>query len=214
MEAAARRQLAPSVAAVGFWREMRRASVVLVVLCLVAVACSEPPKPETATKPPEPKYPVDATAAVEAVLGTESEILVLGDLAHTGEEQVLAVNRLKKAPTDAAPGILLTRAALLAKQEGKWREIFRCDDHLKNPKGFLAATPIAPVSGWRLQYEQSGEKGLIMYFTPLAQPAGGYKLTIGVRWNPKVKRYQSLDRNFENFLGETPVLEVPSVGLR
>jgi hypothetical protein len=50
-----------------------------------------------------------------------------------------------------------------------------------------------------------------MYFTPLDKPAGGYVQTIGVKWNPKMKRYQSLDRNYEQFLGETNSLEMPEM---
>lgn len=183
-------------------------------LVLFAVGCSEAPKPEAAAKPPEPKYPAEIESAVETVLGSEAEILLVGDFALNGEEQVLAINRVKGQQKITAPGTLLTRAALLAKEGGKWRELLRCDEHLKNPKGFLAATPISPVNGWRLQYEQDKEKGLILYFTPLAQPAGGYILTIGVRWNPEVKRYQSLDRDYKTFLGETPVLETPNGRLR
>ena len=36
---------------------------------------------------------------------------------------------------------------------------------------------------------------------------------IGVRWNPKLKRYQSLDRFYNNFLGERASLEAPRVNL-
>ena len=193
---------------------MKKTTILIALLCLMAAACTEPPKTEVLVKPLAPKYSPEVTSAVEAVLGSEADILLVGDLARTGQEQVLAVNRLKATPNTTVPGTLLTRAALLGKEEGKWREIFRCDEHLKNTKGYLAATPIAPVSGWRLQYEQSAEKGLMMYFTPLAQPPGGYILTIGVRWNPAVKRYQSLDRTYENFLGETSVLETPTGHLR
>jgi len=94
----------------------------------------------------------------------------------------------------------------VSKEGMRWRELFRCDEHLKNPKGYLGGTPIAGVNGWRLQYEQSPEKGLTMYFTPLEQPAGGYIQTVGVRWDPKAKQYRSLDRNFEKFLAEVPML--------
>jgi hypothetical protein len=193
---------------------MKKTTILTLVLCALALGCGEPPKPETPQKPPEPKYSPEVTGAAETVLGDEAEILLVGDLARTGQEHVLAINRLKATPKTTVPGTLLTRAAILTKEGGKWKEIFRCDEHLKNPKGYLVATPIAPVSGWRLQFEQHADKGLVMYFTPLAQPVGGYILTIGVRWNPKAKRYQSLDRNYENFLGETPVLETPSGGLR
>ncbi len=180
------------------------------VLALTFVACSTAPESERPAKPAEPEKPVpppEIQAAAEEVLGSEAEVLVWGDLARTGKRQALAINRVKKPPEGAVPGTLITRAAVLEFAGGNWREIFRCDQHLRNEKGYLGGTPVAPVSGWRLQYEQSDEKGLAMYFTPLNAPPGGYLQTIGVRWNPKAGRYQALDRNFENFQGENPTLE-------
>lgn len=189
------------------------------ILCVAGAGagCVQAPRPEqppAAQKPAAPTIPPEIQGAAEAVLGLEVEVLVHGDLARNGNEQALGVNRLKRTPAGAVPGVLLTRAALVEKEGGKWKEVFRCDEHLKNPRGFLAATPISPVAGWRLQYEQSAEKGLVMYFTPLEQPAGGYVQTIGVRWNPRAKRYQSLDRSYERFLGEVPALETLQFDLR
>jgi len=148
-----------------------------------------------------PSQPVEAPAKPPA-------------LVRTAQEQVLAVNRLPKTPAGTVPGILVTRAVVAENDGGKWKEVFRCDEHLKNPEGFLSGTPLAPVTGWRLQYEQNAEKGLLLFFTPLEQPRGGHVPAIGVRWNPKVKRYQSLDRNFEQFLGELPALERPTSRLK
>jgi len=48
---------------------------------------------------------------------------------------------------------------------------------------------LAPVTGWRLQFEQNAEKGLQLYFTPLQGTADSHVLPIGVRWNPATKRY-------------------------
>lgn len=154
----------------------------------------------------------DVQQVASYALGSEAEVIVYGDLARTGKQQILVINRLKKTPDTKAPGTLLTRAAIVENDGGAWKQIFLCDEHLKNPKGFLGSTPIAPVAGWRLQYEQHPDVGLVMYFTPLDKPAGGYVQTIGVKWNPAEKRYESLDRNFEHFLGETPSLEVPELG--
>jgi len=188
--------------------------VAVPLVCALAVGCGEitqTKRQEGQQKPADPTIPLEITAVAERVLGTEAEVLAFGDLAGTGSEQVLVVNRLKKTPSGMVPGILVTRGAVVSQEGGKWQELFRCDEHLKNPNGYLLGAPTAPVSGWRLQYEQSPEKGLVMYFTPLQQPAGGYIQTTGVRWNPKAKRYQSLDHNFEQFLGEVPALEeVPS----
>lgn len=190
---------------------MQRLSNLLILAAVVVIlaACGEAPKstePAAQQTPAAPAVPAEVEAAVKSVLGSEAEVLLWGDLALTGNQQVLAINRLKTTPKTAVPGILLVRAALVSKEGMQWRELFRCDEHLKNPKGYLGGTPIAGVHGWRLQYEQSPEKGLTMYFTPLEKPAGGYIQTLGVRWDPKAKQYRSMDRNFEKFLPEVQML--------
>ena len=179
------------------------------VLVWGAGCSGEPPAkaPEIAQKAAEPAVPAEIRSAATAVLGDDAEVLAFGDLAKTGNQQVLVVNRVKKAPADTVPGILLTRASILGQHDGKWSELLHVDEHLKNTNGFLAATPVSPVTGWRLQFEQHADTRLQLYFTPLEKPAGGTLQTIGVRWNPKVKRYQSLDRTYEHFLGESPMIE-------
>jgi hypothetical protein len=199
---------------------MRKSASILAVgmISLACISCggSSPAtaKTESAVTPATPAIPADYQAAAEKDLGSETEILVYGDLAKTGRTQLLAVNRLKVTPAGAAPGTLVTRIAVIENDNGAWKEIFRGDEHLQNAKGFLGGIPLAPVNGWRLQIEQDAEKGLEMYFTPIEKPAGGYVQTIGVRWNPKVERYESLDRNFEQFLSELPALETPESQMR
>lgn len=190
--------------------------LLLCALALFAGCSRQPATPAELVlpKPAEPAPPAEIESVAKSVLGSEAEALVWGDLAQTGRQQVLVVNRLKTTPKDAAPGLLVTRVALVSKEDGKWVELLRCDEHLKNPKGYLSGTPLSAVSGWRLQYEQDTQKGFSMYFTPLARPQGGYIQTIGVRWNSKAKRYQSLDRSFDKFQGETPVLETVESQLR
>lgn len=181
-----------------------------------AAGCGEEqakqPEPAAAPKPATPAVPPEIEAVVNASLGREAEALVWGDLAKTGEQQVIVIQRLKTTPKGQPPGILFSRLALLGKQNDKWVELLRCDDHVKNPKGFLAGTPLSAVGRWRLQYEQHEQKGLSLYFTPIDQPAAGYIITVGVRWNPKVKRYQSLDRNYEKFLPEASTLTISESG--
>jgi len=161
--------------------------------------------PSATAKPPA--IPDDIQEAATAALGEDTDVLLFGDLALTGKQQILAINRVKGGKDAKIPGNMVTRVVVLEKDAaGKWKQVFLLDGHLRNPKGFLGGTPVAAVPRWRLQSEQNAEKGLILYFTPLEQPAGGYVITLGVRWNPKVHRYQSLDRTYENFLGETPSL--------
>jgi hypothetical protein len=45
-----------------------------------------------------------------------------------------------------------------------------------------------------------------LYLTPVKGMEDKHVLPIGVRWNPKTKRYQSLDRTYEQFLLESPTL--------
>jgi hypothetical protein len=178
--------------------------------CSSSTSSTPSAKTESAAKVPvAPAIPAEIQTAADAALGTDTDILVFGDLARNGHQQILAVNRVKSTPQTAIAGIAAMRVAVLEDDGGTWKEIFRCDEHLKNVKGFMGGTPLSPVNGWRVQYEQNAEKGLQMYFTPIAKPAGGYIQTIGVRWNPQVKRYQSLDRNYEQFLGEVPALDTP-----
>jgi len=185
----------------------------LCAICFVLVmGCGNEQSPasksETAAapapKPAEPAVPADVQAAAESLLGTETTVLLFGDLAKTGRQQFLAANVVPKSTRNQLPGTIITRAVIGENEDGQWKEIFRVDEHLKNSKGFLAGTPLADVTGWRIAYEQNPEKGLQLYLTPLK---GGtddpHSLPIGVRWNPKTTRYQSLDRSYQNFLTES-----------
>ena len=158
----------------------------------------------------------------ETALGKRAEVLAHGDLARNGSEQILAVNRLANARRDASgpaspAGILILRAAILEKSGGKWTEVLRCDERLKNPNGYLAGSPAARVSGWRLEYNTDAGQGLEMKFTPAeidanAQGPGSSESpdkAVVVRWNTKAKRYQSLDASHEKYLNEVPTLETP-----
>jgi hypothetical protein len=165
---------------------------------------SEPAPPP---KPAEPAVPEDIQAAATSLLGTETQVLLFGDLAKNGKQQFLAANVVAKTPkNNDVVGTIITRAVVGENQDGKWTEIFRCDEHLKNTKGFLGLTPLSPVTGWRIQYEQDPVRGLQLYFTPVQSAADPHVLPIGVRWNPQTKRYQSMDRNYEHFLLEAPTL--------
>ncbi len=187
-----------------FWRALLGATVALGTL-----GCGDNPAPKPASeaaKPAEPAIPEPIQAAAEALLGSETKVLVYGDLAKTGKQQVLVANVVPKTPKEIITGTIVTRAVIAENNDGMWTEVFRCDEHLKNSKGYLGMTPIEPVAGWRVQYEQDPVLGLTLYLTPVKGMEDKHVLPIAVRWNPKVKRYQSLDRNYENFLSESPTL--------
>ncbi len=174
------------------------------------------PAPATEAKPAEPAVPEEIQSAAQSLLGVETQVLLFGDLAKTGKQQFLAANVVPKTPKNNLPGTIVTRAVIAENQDGQWGELFRCDEHLKNAKGYLGLTPLSQVTGWRVQYEQDPVTGLQLYLTPLKGTGDdAHVLPIGVRWNPATKRYQSLDRTYEHFLLEAPTLGgIPKSTLR
>ena|SRR5579863_8062247 len=171
----------------------------------------------------------EARKVAEESLGKQAEILAEGALAQNGREQVLAVNRFSPKPAAGGKGadssaIFVTRAAILEKEGGNWSEVFLCDEHLKNPNGYLGGSPAAHVSSWRLEFNRDAKEGLEMKLTPAdrfdavhantEQNSGQAKATFDVRWNKNAKRYQSYDQSQERFLSEVPSLETPQSTLR
>jgi hypothetical protein len=200
----------PVVGAARRWSIPLKFSLSVLSLAIFVGGCgADTPKPavQAETKPAEPAVPEEIQLAAKALLGSESQVLAFGDLAKNGKQEFLAANVVPKTPTNNLPGTIVTRAVVVENSDGKWAEILRCDEHLKNQKGFLGLTPLAPVTGWRLQFEQSEIKGLELYFTPLKGTTDSHVLPIGVRWNPETKRYQSLDRTYEHFLLESPSIQ-------
>jgi hypothetical protein len=188
--------------------------VVLTALSLASfgVGCgTEAPKsasePAAQAKPAEPAIPEDIQDAAKHLLGSDAQVLLVGDLAKNGKRQFLAANVVPRTPKNNVPGTVVTRAIVAQDDDGKWTELLRVDEHLKNQKGYLGLTPLDSITGWRLQYEQNPEKGLQLYFTPLKVNGDTHVLPVGVRWNPATNRYQSLDATYEHFLKESTSLQ-------
>jgi hypothetical protein len=194
-------------------------NILLVALMAVGfgalgIGCgTEAPKPNSTSepaaqaKPAEPTIPEDIQDAAKHLLGSDAQVLLVGDLAKNGKRQFLAANVVPKTPKNNIPGTVVTRAIVAQDDDGKWTELLRVDEHLKNPKGYLGLTPLDSINGWRLQFEQNPEKGLQLYFTPLKVNGDAHVLPIAVRWNPATNRYQSLDSTYEHFLKESASLQ-------
>ena len=152
----------------------------------------------------------------ESALGKQAEVLAQGDLSRSGLEQVLVANPQANAQSvvaaDKRSGALsIVRATVLEKRDGKWAEVLRCDERLKNPNGYLVGSVGDRVSGWRLEYSQDSPQGLEMKFTP---DSGGLPAkTIRVEWNAGAKRFQS-KADAGRFLNEAPTLETPMSNLK
>jgi hypothetical protein len=186
---------------------------IAVAVTLALAGCgSESPKPaaEAEQKPAAPAVPEDVQSAAESLLGSGTQVLLFGDLAKTGTEQLLAANVVPNTPKSTVAGTVVTRAVVAEKVDGNWTELLRADEYLKDQKGYLAMTPLQAVTGWKLQYEQNPQTGVSLYFTPVTQSgANGKTLPIAVRWNPEKKRYQSMDMSYQHFLNESPSLASP-----
>jgi hypothetical protein len=177
---------------------------------LVLGGCSsEAPRPaEPSVKAPaEPAIPEEYQDAATALLGSDAKVLLYGDLAKNGTKQVLVADVVPNTPKSTVAGTVVTRAVVAQNDDGNWKELLRVDEYLKNGSGYLALTPLNPVTGWKLQYENSANQGMYLYFTPVAAGAAEKTLPIAVRWNPEKKRYQSMDLSYQKFLGEAATLE-------
>jgi hypothetical protein len=202
-------------------------ALLLGVALLLAGCRSRPPAGSVAKRAADTADPAeDVRSIAEASLGKQSEILLQGDLAENGMEQLLVVNRYTAGAEANArqdsPAVFVLRAAVLEKSGGKWSQILLCDEHLKNPNGYLGGSSAARVSGWQLEYRQDAKQGLEMKFTPADDTGaedGGVKdglraTTFDVRWNRNAKRYQTYDQSHERYLGEVPSLEIPQSHLK
>lgn len=188
---------------------MRRIALAATLSLAFLLGCGGgPSQPAAETKKPaEPAIPEEYQDAAHALLGTDAQVLLFGDLAKSGTKQVLAANVTPNTPKSTVAGTVVTRAVVAELVDGKWVELFRADEYLKNNQGFLGLTPLQPITGWKLQTEESPEKGATLYFTPLQGGTAGHTLPIAVKWNPAKKRYQSLDPSYQQFLMEVPTLE-------
>ena len=198
-----------------FLRPIFGSSVLLMALILTGCD-SEAPKPvaQAETKPATPEVPEADQAAAQALLGADAQILLFGDLAKNGKEQFLAANVVPNTPKSTVAGTVITRAVIAEKDNGKWVELMRADEHLKNSKGYLGLTPLQAVGGWKLQYENSPTTGMSLYFTPIKAGSSEKTLPIAVKWNPATNRYQSMNYQYDQFLTEAPSLENPRSMLR
>jgi hypothetical protein len=213
--------------------QIKKSRIVITLMVGAAAFLLVGCKPGNQTTPAEAAAPSAAPTVVpeteqvaEAALGKQAEVMGHGDLARNGSEQLLVVNRFEKTErTSAGPGnssaIFVTRAVIVEKGNNKWVEVLRCDEHLKNPRGYLGGLPAAPVTGWRLELKPDTDQGLELRFTParageeqLPDAVGTGSHTIAVRWNTKAKRYQSLDQSHKGYLSEVPTLETPQSILR
>jgi len=191
-------------------KHSREMSFLLMGLLAALAACQSDPPRLKPLQPAEPNPMLEYQAASEAALGLPSEILAAGDLAGNGTVQILAIQGEPMGSSGAERKIW--RAALLEKRADRWQELLRADQHLKNGRGYLGATPAEGAAAWTLRLER-GSGGTTLLFTPLLAGRLDRK-PIPVRWNPAVRRYQALDAAGKMFLADRAALAAVKMDLR
>jgi hypothetical protein len=190
-----------------------RTAILIGLICVSVgiMGCDSPAKnpaaDTSAQKPSASAVPDEIFSVGKGALGSETEVLAWGDLALTGKQQVLAINRLNKPDLTTGSAAVFTRLAILENDGNQWKEILLCAEHLKNSNGFLGGTPTASISQWHLQFEKDPKRGLLLFLKPFNQGPTIRDQTIEVRWNPEAKRYQAMDANYETFIGENSALQ-------
>jgi hypothetical protein len=196
----------------------------LAVAVLLLAGCNQGAQTtpaEAAATEIAPETTSESLRVAEAVLGKQAEVVAHGDLARNGLEQLVVVNRADQGKSkgndaESSSGMLITRAVIVQKNSDKWSEVLRCDEYVKNPRGYLGGSVAGPVTGWHLKIKKDAQTGLELRFTPAESlqesdsgSDGARSRTIVVRWNTKTKRYQSLDQSHREYQGEIPALETP-----
>jgi hypothetical protein len=180
----------------------------LVCACALAISCGGPATDSgTAGAAPKttaaPTVPDDIAAVARGAFGSEGEALAWGDLALAGKQQVLIVSRVRGSQGATGDEIYFTRMTVAENADDKWTQVLLCDEHLKNPSGYLGGIPRDAISRWKLSFVKDPAQGLVLSITPMdLNTSAALGRTVRVRWNPKAKRYQSLDANSEHFLAE------------
>jgi hypothetical protein len=190
------------------WRS-RSCWLAVLALSLSASGCgsdSSKSADQSEKKSAEAPVPEELQDVAHTLLGSDAQVLLYGDLAKNGKQEILAANVVPNTPKSTVAGTVVTRAVVAENEDGKWTEVMRADEYLKNTNGYLGLTPLQAVTGWKLQFENSADKGMVLYFTPVKAGANEKTLPIAVKWNPTVKRYQSMDLIYEHFLNESPAL--------
>src|SRR6267378_1462047 len=89
------------------WRNPPKFSCGVLSLAILLGGCGvEAPKPaiQAAAKPAEPAIPEEIDLAAKALLGSGTQVLLYGDLAKNGKQELLAANVVPKTPTNSLPG--------------------------------------------------------------------------------------------------------------
>ncbi len=67
-------------------------------------------------------------------MGGDAQVLLYGDLAKTGKQQILAANVVPNTPKSVVAGTVVTRAIVAENEDGKWTESMCADEYLKDPR--------------------------------------------------------------------------------
>src|SRR6267143_425432 len=108
----------PVIGAARRWRIPLKFSLSVLCLAIFLGGCgadAPKPAPQAETKSAEPAVPEDIQLAAKALLGSESQVLLFGDLAKNGKQEFLAADVVPKTPTNNLQGP--------SRRASSWRKI-------------------------------------------------------------------------------------------
>src|SRR5271165_5589444 len=102
---------------------MLRFPLMILVFGLTLAGCSSEtlrPAEPVAKKPTEAAAPEEYKDAATALLGSEAQVLLYGDLAKNGTKQVLIADVVPNTPKSTVAGTVVTRAVVAQNDGGNW----------------------------------------------------------------------------------------------
>src|SRR5204862_7684692 len=117
------------------WRIPLNFSLSLLSLAIFLGGCgadASKSAPQAETKPAEPAVPEDIQLAAKALLGSESQVLLFGDLAKNRKQAFLAADVVPTTPTNTLPGTIVTRVVVAENNDGKRPEVPARGEPLQN----------------------------------------------------------------------------------
>ena len=119
------------------WRS-RSCWLAVLALSLSAGGCgsdSSKSADQSEKKSAEAPVPEELQDVAHTLLGSDAQVLLYGDLAKNGKQEILAANVVPNTPKSTVAGTVVTRAVVAENEDGKWTELMRADEYLKNTNG-------------------------------------------------------------------------------
>lgn len=134
------------------------------------------------------RSPDGCVAKGRALLGADAEVLVFGDLNHTGTVECVVLKRIPNTPSDKL-NAWVSSMAILQYQAGQWEVAFRIiDDSDFNSGNPFFGAELSIVPG-----DDDSPSPIFFSFYYLDSYLEPHAIPGAVAWNPETGKYQEWD---------------------